>query len=339
VAWDGRALLVVYNTPAPPVLRAPLASRLAAVGLDGVVRWRDRLVGVNRARIAWNPALHVGLVVTDRGLVWLGGDGHPLPPVTPLPASPGVDLAAAPAETADGFVVLTGISGHAGPLPPLTFGRVGPTPGAVTWRALDGAGVRATPVRARAVSGLATWMASSSWEGGVGDLFPIAPGVGLGAPVHLGEAIPPQAHIVALAEDGKELLAVYVVRSSRELYAVTVASRASSPRRLDARGARSASADLVRVGGTLVLGADQIGADQAVAAAALDPDRPGLLGPPLRIGEPGSQAIRFAPTPRGFAAVWNMATEEAPELVPAANGAPATHSLSTLLAVYDCCPG
>lgn len=316
VAWDSDELLVLYRSPTRSDLRAPLTHVLATVGLDGGVRRRARVVSSRWAKLTWSPTAGAGLVVSDVGLTWLARDGRAMAAVTPVPA--GVE-AALPVEATGGFVVLATLAGGA------VIGRADAEPGAVPWRVLGEPGKRAAPVRTRAASGHATWMAAPR-EGGAVDLFRVAPDGALGT--RMRASIPETATLLALAEDGESVVAVVAEPRARELALVMLvpqAAQASAPRRLDARASRSGVADVVRVGSTLVLGTDQIGAGAGVAAAALDAG--GSLGAPMQIGEAGSEGLRFAATPRGFAAAWTRTAGGAPD-----------HGSSAMLAVYDCCP-
>lgn len=316
VAWTGSELLVLYRAPASSDLNAPLVHVLATVGPEGGVRRRERIVGSRWAKIAWSPAAGAGLVVSDVGLTWLTREGRAMPAVAPVPD--GLS-AAMPVEASDGFVVLAALEGGA------VIGRVGTTPGAVTWRVAGEPGRRAAILSARAASGGGTRMAASR-AGGAVDVLRLAPDGAVASPLRASasSSLPPSAALLALAGQGESLLAVYAEPPAHDLTLMTLAPEASAPRRLDARALRSDVADLVRVGSTLVLGTDQIGAGAGVAAAALD--AAGALGPPVQIGEPGSEGLRFTATPRGFAAVWTR---------PASGPA---RGASAMLAVYDCCP-
>ena len=298
VVWTGDALLVLHRHPLRPELRAPLAHEIVVVGLDGRVMWRERLVGSAWAKVAWNRSKGAGLVVSDVGLSWLGRDGRALRSVTPLPRN--VKDAEAIAAR-DGFEVLATTGG--GPI----AGHADDTPSAVTWRSVSGSGDR--------VAALRGGPALAIWRAGVVELFSMAERGVFREPTRA--ALPERAQLLALFADGHTSFAIIGEGHLHDLSLARLDASGSAARRL---GARSATADVVRIGDAWVLGGDEIGGERSAAAAL---DRSGALGSPRRIGGPGASGLRLTATPRGFGAVW-VAGERGRSV--------------TRVAVYDCCP-
>ena len=324
VAWDGHEALVTFDAPSQGI-------HLAAVGLDGRVLWTEALSGAN-ARLVWNPRTQTGLVVTSEAIAWLGRDGKPIH-ATSAPRVTNVTFHGAAFATAGGFLVATGVGGHVtgAKAMPFSVATVGAPAEAIAWKGVADDGLREAPVGGPPDA--VAWMVSQPLRAAP-QLFSVSAAGDVGAPLALPGA--PAMRAVAVAEEHKEPIIVLVDDATEELSLVAVRSGVvAAPKKLHVRSTRSGSAVVLRLGGRLVLGADKIGDSPGVALAPFDAVSP-HVGAPLAIGPENSQHLRVAVTDRGFVAVWNISDDGAPELT-FANHAP-MHGLSTMLAVYACCP-
>jgi hypothetical protein len=325
IAWDGHEALVTFDTPGQGI-------HLAAVTIDGRVLWMESLAGVN-AHVAWNPRTQTGLVVTSESIVWLGRDGKPIH-TTSAPHVTNVTFRGAAFAIGDGFLVATGVGGHVTGTTPTAFSvaTIGAPTDAIAWKRIADDGLRGAPVGGPPE--LVTWMVSAPQQAAA-QLFSVSSTGELGAPITLPSVL--ASRVAAVADDHKQPLVVLVEDATHEL--TLVASHdgvVAPPVKLGVRSTRSGSAVLLRIAGRLVLGADKIGDSPGVALAPLDAAALPPVTAPLAIGPENSQHLRAAATDRGFVAAWNIADDAAP-LISLASHAP-MHGLSTMLAVYTCCP-
>jgi len=323
VVWDGRAALVAFDTPGQ-------GTRLSAVSVDGSIAWTERLPG-SYPHLAWNPRTHGGLVVTSETIAWLGADGKPVHQ-TSAPRVTNVAFQGAPIATDRGFLVATGVVSIASRATPMPFSVAildAPTD-AIAWRRVADDGLRIAAQGGPADE--ASWLVSQA-RGSAPQLFSVSPTGDLGAPTLLPEAAAMRAVAVT---DHRDEAWVVLDEPTHDLAWVAVRGGApSAPEKLGARAQRSGSAVFLRLGDRTFLGADKIGDSPGVALAPFEAAPP-HLGAPLAIGPEASQSLRVAATDEGFVAVWNIADDGAP-LQRLVNHAP-MHALSTMLAIYACCP-
>jgi len=311
VVWDGNEALVVYETPRE-------GTHLAAVA-GGHVLWTELVAGMN-PEIAWNARTRTGLVVTSETIAWLGRDGKPVhktkaPQVTNLTFHGGV------AASKDGFIVATGVGSHASSAPPVAFSiaRVGALADTLDWKRVDDDGLRYAPLVAKDA------IISQPFKSAP-QLFMFSSSDEPGTPVTMSSG----AAMRAVAFDPP-----YIVYVEETTHALSLTMLNTTPVDLGVRSTRSGSAVLLHVGDKLILGADKIGDSAGVALAPLDANA-GHVGAPLAIGPEKSQHLRAAANDEGFVAVWNIADDGAPMVQLMSNNA--MHGLSTMLAVYACCP-
>ena len=324
LAWDGHEALVTFDAPGHGV-------ELAAVDLDGRILWMEALPGTN-ARVAWNPRARAGLVVTSDTIAWLGSDGKPVRR-TNAPHVVNVTFDGSPFATEAGFLVASGVASHASSAPPIPFSVavVGAPADTIAWKRVDDDGIQSPPVGGP--TGAVEWIVTRARKA-TARLFPVSPAGDLGAPIKLTN--PPGMRAVAVVGERHEPVVLFA-DEAEALWSVAVhGGSAAAPEKVGVTSRRSATAAVLRLGDRLLLGADKIGDSPGVALAPYDAATSPHIGAPLAIGPDKSQHLRVVPTDRGFVAVWNIADEGAP-LVTLMNHAP-VHGLSTMLAVYGCCP-
>lgn len=340
VVWDGHEALVTFET-------MPTGVRLVAVDPGAREVWHESLTGRGGA-IAWNASSRAGLVMTSDAIGWLGPDGRPNgTPMSP-PQATNIQFNRAAFAVEQGFVLVSGIGSRASStvMPPLSYAIVTSSPGAVDWKEIDPNGDRGLALGATATTGSATWIVSPGHRSG-GTLYPVeglpgrsgaATGLALSKRAAIDLAPLGDVRVVAVGEAGKDPVVIILDNGTYDLAAARVHDgRVGARQRLGASSHRSASAQWLRVGEALVVGADRIGDSPGVALARLDLDSPNALGTALSIGERDSQQLRVSATGQGFVAVWNIADDGAP--VMKMTGGQTMHALSTMLAVYDCSGG
>ena len=315
LAWSGHELLVVYDV-SPGV-------RVAAVTLDGAIAWTDDVGGVQDARIAYDVEAGAGMVVSDSAVRWLGADGRPVGELVRLPFM-GWQLGGDVAETGSGFVVTGGAIAYAGEAPGLYYDRFGRAPGGFSLGLIEETGPRAKPEHDHGDDGRATVIASTTWDGTLGELYVAGDG---GPPEPFAPIGDDAGQVIGVAAIGDDL---FLLRS-REGWTLTLEHRTSDGALVQSfvvgTSGRGASGHLLRLGSDLIVAGQPIGDADAVTVAGLRPGREELVVVPMRVATRSvSHSARLARIPYGFAVAWNQTDDT-------------TIGLVAVVQLFECCLG
>ncbi len=292
LTWDGEKLLVVYDTRE--------GNSVAAVDLDGRVRWREPLGGTQQPRIAYDHEAGAGLVVFDSGLRWLGADGRPMDhPDIDIDIDIGFQIGGDVAVTSSGFLLMIGAIAWVD-TPGLYFDRTGRLPGASMPRELTPEGPQAPPEHAVDDSGRATYVAAATYAG-AGAIYPAGAG---GVPTPEQPLDPTNGRVFGIAPGADADL--FVLRADGDTDQLALERyRAGSVSEWPVPTAIAPfDGHMLAMGRSLAIASSAFGMRE-VGLVCGNVREPGDLDPRavLRVDDV-SRAVRMARHPRGVALTW-----------------------------------